>query len=238
MGPLAGNALFNSITRQTKALNDQQHLSVILMSFPGDITDRTAFLEGESNDNPAFKIAEIIKKLEVAGAGIVGMACNTAHAPEIFSVLLNELNKINCRIRLLNMPMETCSFIKKMFPSGARIGLMTTNGTYRTGIYKNLLQQASYEVIVPDFQFQNEIIHKMIYDEDFGLKSVSAHIHPRINGLVKKALCFFKKNRADAVIIGCTELSMVLQAPVADGMQMIDSTEVLACALIREAQHF
>src|SRR6187402_3337971 len=96
MGPQAGAALFNDILRQTNAMTDQQHLSTILMSFPGDIADRTAFLEGEPVVNPAFVIAQVIKKLENAGAEIIGMACNTSHAPEIYDVVTEQLSRMDC----------------------------------------------------------------------------------------------------------------------------------------------
>ncbi len=235
MGPQAGLALYNSILCHTKAETEQQHLSVILMSFPGCIVDRTLFLEGIETLNPAFVILDIINKLEKAGAKVVGIACNTAHAPRIYNVILEELAKSNSTVNLLNMPLETCKYIKNEHSHVVRVGLMTTNGTYKSEIYKNILQGWGYDVIIPDFKFQDEIIHKMIYDPEFGIKSNTNGITGEARLLMNKALLFFKQEQAHAIILGCTELSLILSEKVVDDMIIVDSTQALAKALIREA---
>src|SRR5580692_3474987 len=107
MGPLAGSALFNSITRQTRASEDQQHLSVILMSFPKHIRDRSDYLTTTSGRNPAYAIVEVISRLERSGGKVIGIACNTSHAPAIYNIILQEIERMNSRVRLVNMPLET-----------------------------------------------------------------------------------------------------------------------------------
>jgi aspartate racemase len=236
MGPKAGLVLFDSILCHTRAVTDQQHLSAILMSFPRHIVDRTSFLEGVSHINPAYNIAEIISKLEKAGAKVAGIACNTSHSPEIYNVILAELYKTNSRIKLVNMPFETCRYIQDNHPNVRRVGVMTTNGTYKSGIYKQLLQNLGYEVIMPDFEFQNDIIHKMIYDQEFGLKSNASGATAEARSLLDKALRFFRNKKSDLIILGCTDLSFMLADDIAGDMLVVDSTESLAIALIREAR--
>lgn len=236
MGPHAGAALFNKILAHTDAKEDQQHLSAILMSFPRDIVDRTAFLEGRELVNPANSIVSVISKLEYAGAGIIGIACNTSHSPAIYDVIIEELKKRNSSIQLLNMPEETCKYIRDNYKRVRKIGLMTTNGTYKTGVYKNILETMGYDVIIPDLQFQESFIHKMIYDRDFGLKSNANHISKEALSLLDETLRFFSKNKTDAIILGCTELSLILTEEMVDDMVIVDSTEAFAKALIREAR--
>lgn len=235
MGPKAGLALFDSILCHTRAVTDQQHLSAILMSFPAHIVDRTSFLEGASHVNPAYNIAEIIRKLERAGAKVAGIACNTSHSPAIYNVILAELYRTNSRVKLVNMPYETCRYIQDNHSHVRRIGVMTTNGTYKSGIYKQLLQSLGYEVVTPDFEFQNNIIHKMIYDQEFGLKSNASGVSAEARSLLDKALRFFRSKRSDLIILGCTDLSFMLTDDIAGDMLVVDSTESLAMALIREA---
>ena len=234
MGPQAGNSLLNDILRYTNATADQHHLSVVMMSFPKHIADRTSFINGTSTINPAFSIAEIIHKLEGAGASIIGIACNTSHAPEIFNVILEELARTGSRVKLLNMPMETCHYIKKNCTNVQRVGLMTTNGTYKAGIYKAMLQRLGYQVIIPDPKFQNNVIHKMIYDPLFGIKSTPI-ITSQVHDLMDKALAYFAAQDTDAIILGCTELSLVMNENRVGSMTIVDSTKALALALIREA---
>lgn len=235
MGPQAGAALFDSIAGNTMAVTDQQHLPVMLMSFPRRIPDRTAFLEGSTGINPAYSIVEIIRKMEGAGVNIVGIACNTAYSPRIYQVILEELYKVNSAVCLLHMPVETCRWIKEHFPHARRIGVMSTNGTYKAAVYKDLLQEWGYEVVVPDPVFQDQVIHKMIYDEKFGIKSNSSGVSEGVALLMEKALDFFSENATDAIILGCTDLSWAFREKVMRGIPVVDSTEILAKALIREA---
>jgi len=235
MGPQAGIALLNSITAQTAAHCDQEHLPVILMSFPGLIADRTLFLEGQTHINPAFQIARMIRKLETSGADVVGMACNTSHSPRIFDVITDQLAKTGSQVELLNMPFETCRYIRDHHRQASRIGLMTTNGTYRTGIYSHLLHSWGYEVVLPDEVFQDSVIHKMIYDPVFGIKSSPMGITKEVACLLEKALAFFRDEKADVVILGCTEFSLTTAASLAPDLHIVDATQVMARALIREA---
>lgn len=236
MGPRAGHALVEKILNNTAANTDQSHLSIVHMCFPKHIGDRTSFLCGDSDDNPAISIAEIIRKLEISGATIVGIACNTSHAPEIFDVVLQRLRDVNSKVRLLNMPMETCRYLRLQYSNVKRVGLMTTNGTYRTKIYETLLKNYGFDVVVPDFKFQDEVIHRMIYDAQFGIKSSSTIITEQAKALMNDALNYFYGNGVDAVILGCTELSLVVTTNSVKDMVIIDSTESLAQALIREAR--
>lgn len=236
MGPQAGIALLDSITSRTQATSDQEHLSTILMSFPSHIVDRTVFLEGQTDLNPAFPIVRIIRKLEKAGAGVVAIACNTAHAPRIFNVITDELQKAGSSIELLNMPYETCRYIRNNYIHASRIGIMATNGTYRSGIYSNLLRSWGYEVILPDYDFQDNVIHKMIYDPHSGIKAKPAGtITPEASLLLNKALCFFRDKNTDVLILGCTELSLIPASAFDAGFPVVDPTDVMALALIQAA---
>ena len=235
MGPQAGITLYNNILRHTDANTDQEHLSVILMSFSKHIVDRTAFLEGEVSVNPAYNVIKVIEKLAIAGARVVGMPCNTLHAPRIFSVIEEGISKLENQVTLLSMPMEVCKYIKENFPQARRIGLMGTNGTFKSKIYQGLMEQNGYEVVVPKFDFQDQVIHKMIYDPTIGIKANPVDVTAEAASLWHQALDFFKEEKADAIILGCTELSQVhLPGTVTDAI-LIDSTEVLAKALVREA---
>ena len=91
-----------------------------------------------------------------------------------------------------------------------------------------------YEPVKPDRSFQNAVIHRMVYDPVFGIKS-TARITDEVTLLMEDALSFFRDKKADAIILGCTEFSLVPIGSNTNGMVVIDSTEVLAMALIREA---
>jgi aspartate racemase len=236
MGPRAGIALYECITNNTPAVTDQEHLSVILMSFPGNIVDRTLFLEGKVTVNPGFAIARAIDKLVVSGAEVIGVACNTSHSPEIFQAIAVEMDRFPYKPKLLHMPMEVCRHIDGIHPRISRIGVMATNGTYKCGLYRNLLEQRGYIVVEPDPLFQNNVIHRMIYDAESGIKANSNRITDDIRMLFDEAISYFRNYEVDAVVLGCTELSLVQGEGIIDDMLIIDSTACFARALIREAR--
>ena len=97
MGPYAGIDLVKKIFDLTNASSDQDHIPVAMISTPHLIEDRTKYLTGHSKNNPGIAIAEIVNKLVSQGASIIGMPCNTAHAPPIFDkikkVITNEEKK-------------------------------------------------------------------------------------------------------------------------------------------------
>jgi aspartate racemase len=235
MGPQAGNALFNRITCNTPATSDQEHLPVILASFPSEITDRTLYLDGLVRENPAHAINLVIERLEQAGAAIIGIACNTSHAPAIFDVIREGLLARSSTVQLLHMPNETCQYIRQHMPMVSRVGLMTTNGTYRSRLYKNILESMGYEVVVPDPEFQNDVIHRMVYDPEWGIKANPAEIRQEVKMLLERALDFFSGANTEAIILGCTEFSLLFKKTMARGMPLVDATDCLAKALVRIA---
>lgn len=237
MGPHSGMALFGEILNHSIADKDQDYLDTILMSFPKDIVDRSAYLNGESEVNPAFNIVQVILKLEVAGANVVGIACNTAHSPTIYNVITSELEKSDSKVELVNMPEEVGKYINDNHSQVKKIGLMTTNGTYKSGVYKSVLKKKGFEVIMPDSDFQKNVIHKMIYDPIFGIKKSPVEIESRVHELMTQAIQFFTEQKVDAIILGCTELSLALKDNAIEGVIVVHSTEILAKALVEKATY-
>ena len=79
------------------------------------------------------------------------------------------------------------------------------------------------------------INYKMIYDPVFGIKANPNNIkNKKVKTLLNKSLEFFKKRKTDAIILGCTELPLILTKNNVKDMIIINSTECLAKALIRE----
>src|SRR5690606_30986787 len=140
VGPLAGVDIVTKIIEETKASTDQEHLPVILSSQPHRIADRTAYLLGKTNENPAFALAQIIQELEKAGASVVAVPCNTAHSPRIFDVVREELDKVSCGVKLLHLVEETARYIVEQHGNIA-VGILSTMGTRNTGLDRNVLDQ-------------------------------------------------------------------------------------------------
>jgi aspartate racemase len=234
VGPFAGIDLLGKIASQTMAGRDQEHLTVLNWSQPGTIVDRTEFLLGEVTENPAFSLASQVRQLAHMGAGVVGIPCNTAHAPRIFRQIRAELAGADCNVLLLHMIEEVGRFLQENLPNVSRVGVLGTTGTYRAGVYSAILEPLGFTAVLPPIALQNEKIHPAIYDPIYGIKACgNVTVQARTNLLL--GIEQLKQAGAEAIILGCTELSLALSELGAAGPPLIDPTLILARALIREA---
>lgn len=231
-GPLAGNNLFKKIIQETKASGDQEHLPVLLWSAPTEIPDRTEFLEGRTAVNPGKPISSILLKLETCGASVAGIACNTAHASVIFDEIQNELEKHGAGLRLIHMIRETIDFIQKHYPEGIKVGVLSTTGTRQARLYIDLLEEAGFPVLSPGPREQ-ERVHAAIYDKKFGVKATGVVTAPESSAIFYKAMDRLLVRGAEVIILGCTEIPLVVQESEYRGVPVIDSLKILARALIR-----
>ncbi len=233
VGPYAGLDLVKKIFDQTEAKSDQEHLKVALLSFPQEVGDRTNFLIGRTKNNPAYGIVKVIRKLVDIGASVVGIACNTAHAPQIFKVIVEEIKKANISIRLINMIDEVSTFIQENYPQIKNIGILGTIGTYATGVYEMALKQENINVILPNKIFKITV-HNAIYDPIVGIKTQSNPITETARSQLMEAIDHLNKEGAEAVVLGCTEIPLAISEIKIGEIVIIDPTLILARALIRE----
>jgi aspartate racemase len=233
-GPFAGIDLLGKIARETRAIEDQDHLTVISISQPNRIPDRTEYLLGKSEVNPALALALQIRKLEKAGANVVGIPCNTAHAAAIFGVVLDELQHHGCKAKVLNMIQEVARYLHSAYPGSARIGLLATTGTYHARTYSRALELKGFEVVLPPPSMQEMLIQPSIYDPEYGIKACG-YATKKAKTELRSAVHYLKGARAEALILGCTELPLAFDERRVDGMSLVDPTLILARALIREA---
>ena len=234
MGPFAGLNLVECIHDQTNAKTDQDHLSVALLSCSSQIADGTSFILGETSINPAFGIADVIEKLYNIGAKIISMACVTAFSDVIYNVLLDELHKRKIKVIMVNMLNETCLYLKDHFLHLNKIGILSTTGTYKTGIYYKMLSKIGMEVVIPKLEFQEKIIHNCIYNSDFGIKSTGSKISPEALKLFNQAIEYFKNDGVDYILLGCTEFSYLVSRSEMENKLFIDPIKIMARKLVVE----
>lgn len=232
IGPYAGVDLLNKIYSNTVAKRDQDFLSVILLSLPSRIEDRTEYLLGEVSTNPGYSIAKIILDLESQGALVAGVPCNTAHSAEIFSVILEELKEKASRIQILHMINETMDFLKLKYSHFSKIGVLSTTGTYKHGIYSKALENNGFVAVEPNLEIQEKYVHPAIYNPDYGIKMNSNPFHPKAKENLDVAIRYLKDQGAEAVILGCTEIPLVIKTEEINGLVVINPTNVLARRLI------
>ena len=233
VGPYAGLDLTRNIFDQTIAGSDQEHMDVLLLNLGSKILDRTEYLLGQVDRNPGETIAEVILKLEDAGATCVGIPCNTAHAEKIMSVTERLLKDSNSKVQLVNMIDETIKIIRGRFPKIQRVGVLSTTGTNKFKIYQEKLVKAGLSPFEVDMDLQTKVVHPAIYDPEFGIKAQSNPTTKRARANLEEGLDHLIEKGAEVVIKGCTEISLAMPEQSYKDTPLLDPSILLARALIK-----
>ena len=232
VGPYAGLDLERKIFEHTRAVTDQDHLSVIHISKPCDIEDRTAFLLGQIERNPADSIFAIIQEMAGLGVVVVGIPCNTAHAPLIFNSILENLKKGYVQVKLVNMIEETATWIRTYSKALKKIGILSTTGAYKVKLYSAILKKYRIETIMLNEEMQ-KTVHDAIYNTIYGIKAKQNPVSNIARIELIQAVRYLQKKGAQAIILGCTEIPLAINENFLDDIILIDPTTILARALIR-----
>jgi aspartate racemase len=225
MGPQAGLDLAEKLIRLTQTTRDQDHIPFILFSLPASVPDRTDFLLGNQDINPAHAIAGQFEEMAAMGVTIAAMACNTAHAGPIFDLVLELLRGKGIRLRILHMV---------AYPQIRQVGVLGTKGTHRSRLYDLALEGAGLEVVIPDPGVLENNIHATLYSPAFGIKACSSPVSEEASYRVRSAIRHLHDKGAGAVILGCTELPLAMKDSQVDGIPVIDPAVIIAERLISE----
>lgn len=219
MGPAATADFYAKIVRSTPALRDQDHPQAVIWSDPS-IPDRTTALRG-SGPHPGPKLMEGARKLESAGATLIAVPCNTAHA------FLAEIQAA-VDIPVLNMVEETRDLVLECgLAPGSVVALLATEGTLRARLYQHVFARTGIDVLLPNAADQQ------LVNEAIALVKADA-ADPRAGQLLADVVRDFERAGVRAIIAGCTELPIGLGQVGGLEAEVIDPTEALATAVVRE----
>lgn len=198
LGSKATAYFFNRLVDLTDVESDQEHIELLIHNHP-QIPDRTSFILGQSEENPAPYLLEDAKYLLESGCDGIYIPCNTAH---------HFVNQFDPEIKkhVIHMIDETVSEVKQR--SHKRILLLATSGTVSTKLYQDAFQNVDIECEVLPDELQRELM-SLIYDQIKAGKMAQS-------GALQKFVAFGEQKEVDAIILGCTELSLLkeqLQLP-------------------------
>lgn len=220
VGPAATADFLHKVVSATPAARDQDHIKLVVEQNP-QIPDRTANLVGDGAD-PTVALYATCKKLEAADADLIAIPCNTAHA------FVQRIQPY-LSIPIVNMLHETVQYLRVRHPDCQRVGLLATTGTLASGVYHEAFGAAGLAPLVPDEVHQAHVMRAI-----YGEKGVKAGFTAGecYDDLVS-ALRHLVDRGAQAVVLGCTELPLLLaQSPcfLIAGRQvvLVDPTDILA----------
>ena len=233
-GPYAGLDLAQKILEQTKAKNDQDYLPTLLISTPDQIEDRTRFLLGHSTQNPAHAISRNLNDLKTLGASVAGIPCNTAHAPAIRDVFLDNMKQSGNHLKILDMIAETIAFIQQNCPDVRTVGVLSTIGTWKADFYPQLLSASGYEVRTLDESQQQRLHDNALFNPEYGIKVQAHPVTAEARNFLLEGVDVLEKQGVQAIILGCTEIPLGIPERKIGETFFIDPGLILARALIRE----
>ena len=214
LGPMASAYFYELITAHTKASCDQEHIDIILSS-RASTPDRTAFITGASDESPLPYMIEDATRLEIYGADVIVIPCNTAH-------YFVEQVREKVSVPVPSIIEETSEHLKRA--GYKKAGIMATAGTVSSGSYQEQLNKRGLSFAVPD-EIHQQYLHELIYGD------VKSGREPDIEKFYSIA-DHLKDKGCDKLILGCTELSLINRAVGGDPV-FTDSLEVLAHTAIK-----
>lgn len=163
-------------------------------------------------DAAADLLASAAKALESAGADFLVLCTNTMHrvAAQIERAV---------SIPLLHIADATASALQKSQINS--VGLLGTRFTMEQGFYRHRLENHGVRVMVPD-DAQREQIHRVIFEE-----LCRGEIRAESKRAYLDVIAALADRGAQGVILGCTEIGLLIQASDTD-IRLFDTTAIHA----------
>ncbi len=165
------------------------------------------------------RLAADARRVAAGGADFLVLATNTMHkcAPAIEAAI---------DIPLVHIADAT---VERLAAHGARrVGLLGTRYTMEQPFYRERIEQAGFEVVVPDTDDRTEL-NRIIFDE-LCLGTVRADSRDRLIATIEA----MRSGGADAVIAGCTEIELLV-GPQESPLPLFDTTAIHAEAAVERA---
>lgn len=213
MGPEATAYFYEEVIEHTDANRDQEHLDMVIIS-QASMPDRThAILTGD-DARLLEAMREDARALEALGCTCIAIPCNTSH------YFYDQIQSFTS-VPIIHMPREAVREATQA-RHARRIGIMGTDGTVRSGIYARECAALGAECLTPSPERQADVMSIIYESVKAGRPADMERFARVVDELVRRG--------CDAVILACTELSVVRRRQGAPEV-CLDAMDVL----VREA---
>ncbi len=218
MGPDATVAFMQRVIDATPARDDIDHVHMLVDNNPKVPSRIKALIEG-GGENPGPVIAEMARRLEVAGAHFLVMPCNTAHY-----YWKNAQDAVS--IPVWHIVERTLDVIADRHP-GARIGMLCSPALRKIGLYEGFAQARGLSLVYPsDEEAVLEVIRAVKRGQGRDSETLAAFT---------RAAAELGKQKADVLVLACTELS-VISSELTTSLHVVDTLQVLADSVVAAAR--
>ena len=165
-------------------------------------------------DEAGDLMADAARSLELAGADFIVLCTNTMHK-------VAHAIQSSVAIPMLHIADPTAAAIKRA--GFSRVGLLGTRFTMEQDFYRHRLEeQHGIEVLVPNDADRADV-HRIIYDE-----LCLGTVLPASRTLYCDIITRLVDRGAEAIILGCTEISLLIGASDVK-IPLFDTTAIHAC---------
>jgi aspartate racemase len=188
---------YRQINQAVKAQLGGLHSAKIIL-YSVDFAEVEHLQATQQWDAAGAMLAEVATKLERAGADALVLCTNTMHkvADQITQAV---------SIQLLHIADPTAQAIAQ---SGlTTVGLLGTRFTMEQDFYRSRLEKQHGLTVLTPTQTERDLVHQVIYDE-----LCLGQVKPASRQAYLHIIANLQAQGAQAVILGCTEIAMLVQA--------------------------
>ena len=193
----------------------------LVLLYSLDLSQVVALQRSGRTDDLAEHLATICETLRRAGAEVGALTANTPH------LYLDGIRE-RTRLELVSIVDATCSAVAAA--GVLRPLLLGTRFTMASPMYRSRLAAAGIDAVIPDEEDARFVDHAIYHELAVG--TVRQEVRDRMVGLCRHAV---SASGADAVILACTELPLVLSSDSVS-VPVVDTTRVHVDAILDRAQ--
>ena len=212
MGPAATADFLDKLAAATPASRDQEHIATLVYSDPTTPDRSDAMVAGGADPLPA--LVHGIEFLCSAGATAIAIPCNSAH-------FWYDQMQAAASVPILHIVDAVADQVRGSGAAIARLGLMSTDGTARSGIYRRLGAHGYDLMDLTDLGESSPVTT--------GIRQVKAGDLDGARDTLTRAAEVLIERGAQGIVYGCTDISAVL-GPTPEGVAVPvwDSATALA----------
>ena len=217
VGPLATAYFMELVIKKTPAERDQDNIPMIVFNDP-QIPDRTAFILDRTQPDPLPEMERVVLCSKTP-------ARTTSPSPATPRTSFTSRSTRWPCARAQHHARDDVAHRRGV--RRARDHRPARDRRHLTsGVFQNYLSEAGLSVVAPSDEDQAKIVMPLIYDR---IKRNLPYDPAELLDLAQR----MHENGCDAVIVGCTELSVVYQDLAVKPAYLIDAMDVLADRCVR-----
>ena len=193
-----------------------EYPSIVINSV--DLNRLIKWMNADELGKAADYLSEEFERLHKAGADIAALATNTPH------IVFDQLRQ-RAKMPLVSIVEATCDTARALGCS--RAGLLGTRFTMQARFYPDVFEKAGIQLITPTPEEQSYIHDK--YMNELLKNSFLPETRTKVLDIIQTLIA---RDSVDAVILGGTELPLLLRTEEHNGVPLLDTARIHSNALV------